>query len=57
MLERMREGADEAGIVRRLRGAICGVLLAGQEGRLRGARPALRPHPPSLYLGYERGVL
>src|SRR5439155_22623107 len=32
MLERMREGADETGIVRRLRGAIRLVLLAGQEG-------------------------
>src|SRR2546426_9024803 len=49
MLERMREGADETGIVRRLRGAISCVLLAGKEGSLGGSRTALRLHPAPVH--------
>src|SRR5207253_708791 len=49
MLERMREGADETGIVSRLRGAIRFVLLAGQEGSLGGSRTALRLHPAPVH--------
>ena len=45
MLQRMREDADETGIVRRLPGAIRFVLLATQEGSLRGSRAAIRLDP------------
>src|SRR5258705_9352784 len=45
MLEGMRECTDETGVVLRLRGAICFVLLAGKEGRLGWSCSALPLHP------------
>src|SRR5882672_7238288 len=45
MLEGVREGTDETGVVLRLRGAIGFVLLAGEERRLGRSCSALPLHP------------
>src|SRR5262249_58450619 len=48
MFERMCEDLYETSIVRRLCGTIGLVLLAGEEGRLRGKRTALRLNPRAI---------